>query len=121
MVRTATRRLINVQKRSIRYSTLLRVATVERGTKPIVRPPCQLCVYELSRKAIAPMVDSHLRMWHKPLPILRSKTSLKMSEKGKGKGKKCVGVKNSLDHSRSEEHTSELQSRGHLVCRLLLE
>src|SRR5690625_5616391 len=24
-------------------------------------------------------------------------------------------------HERSEEHTSELQSRGHLVCRLLLE
>src|SRR5690625_6270142 len=23
-------------------------------------------------------------------------------------------------HNRSEEHTSELQSRGHLVCRLLL-
>src|SRR5439155_23163725 len=29
---------------------------------------------------------------------------------------------NSAWHSiRSEEHTSELQSRGHLVCRLLLE
>src|SRR5690625_6727270 len=26
-----------------------------------------------------------------------------------------------LIHKRSEEHTSELQSRGHLVCRLLLE
>src|SRR5690625_6906745 len=26
-----------------------------------------------------------------------------------------------LKESRSEEHTSELQSRGHLVCRLLLE
>src|SRR5690625_5431682 len=26
-----------------------------------------------------------------------------------------------LSHARSEEHTSELQSRGHLVCRLLLE
>src|SRR5690625_6269215 len=26
-----------------------------------------------------------------------------------------------LQGSRSEEHTSELQSRGHLVCRLLLE
>src|SRR5207253_5702982 len=25
------------------------------------------------------------------------------------------------DRHRSEEHTSELQSRGHLVCRLLLE
>src|SRR5690625_6013224 len=29
------------------------------------------------------------------------------------------GVTATLD--RSEEHTSELQSRGHLVCRLLLE
>src|SRR5690554_7696503 len=26
-----------------------------------------------------------------------------------------------FSHSRSEEHTSELQSRPHLVCRLLLE
>src|SRR5436305_2785046 len=26
-----------------------------------------------------------------------------------------------IDHLRSEEHTSELQSRPHLVCRLLLE
>src|SRR5690625_5806478 len=26
-----------------------------------------------------------------------------------------------LDDPRSEEHTSELQSRGHLVCRLLLD
>src|SRR3712207_8010551 len=26
-----------------------------------------------------------------------------------------------LSHSRSEEHTSELQSRQYLVCRLLLE
>src|SRR5690625_6886700 len=26
-----------------------------------------------------------------------------------------------VDIQRSEEHTSELQSRGHLVCRLLLE
>src|SRR5439155_24517820 len=26
-----------------------------------------------------------------------------------------------IEFKRSEEHTSELQSRGHLVCRLLLE
>src|SRR5690625_6596461 len=31
----------------------------------------------------------------------------------------CVAV--SVVITRSEEHTSELQSRGHLVCRLLLE
>src|SRR4030042_5901857 len=29
--------------------------------------------------------------------------------------------RNDLDPERSEEHTSELQSRLHLVCRLLLE
>src|SRR5690625_5811564 len=34
-----------------------------------------------------------------------------------------MGVGGSFDviSERSEEHTSELQSRGHLVCRLLLE
>src|SRR5690625_7713232 len=31
------------------------------------------------------------------------------------------GGKITLTPDRSEEHTSELQSRGHLVCRLLLE
>src|SRR5690625_6708173 len=30
-------------------------------------------------------------------------------------------AKNGAEVVRSEEHTSELQSRGHLVCRLLLE
>src|SRR2546422_8061169 len=30
-------------------------------------------------------------------------------------------VLSDADHQRSEEHTSELQSRLHLVCRLLLE
>src|SRR5207253_8585747 len=37
---------------------------------------------------------------------------------------KQSGPKSCIDPSertRSEEHTSELQSRGHLVCRLLLE
>src|SRR2546422_2225467 len=35
---------------------------------------------------------------------------------------RAVGQKrDALPHRRSEEHTSELQSRLHLVCRLLLE
>src|SRR5437660_2521981 len=33
---------------------------------------------------------------------------------------KCLCTRSCID-IRSEEHTSELQSRGHLVCRLLLE
>src|SRR5439155_4579519 len=32
-----------------------------------------------------------------------------------------LGAEAEQDKVRSEEHTSELQSRGHLVCRLLLE
>src|SRR5690625_5497447 len=40
------------------------------------------------------------------------------------KDRTVAGFKENLHKqfvSRSEEHTSELQSRGHLVCRLLLE
>src|SRR3712207_7388250 len=33
----------------------------------------------------------------------------------------AVGLVEARDHLRSEEHTSELQSRQYLVCRLLLE
>src|SRR5690625_5558201 len=42
-----------------------------------------------------------------------------------GTGDLALEFKKAVGHSgyvlRSEEHTSELQSRGHLVCRLLLE
>src|SRR5690625_6215032 len=37
------------------------------------------------------------------------------------KCKKRLEYEQSQEKHRSEEHTSELQSRGHLVCRLLLE
>src|SRR5437870_9176086 len=46
--------------------------------------------------------------------------------KGRATYRGLVHVPKHLKHcknntERSEEHTSELQSRGHLVCRLLLE
>src|SRR3712207_7513707 len=34
---------------------------------------------------------------------------------------KAHWIRTRLSHARSEEHTSELQSRQYLVCRLLLE
>src|SRR5690625_5126617 len=37
------------------------------------------------------------------------------------KGRDCAQAAVEMANLRSEEHTSELQSRGHLVCRLLLE
>src|SRR5207253_10616896 len=39
----------------------------------------------------------------------------------RGPANNLVILSQSDRNSRSEEHTSELQSRGHLVCRLLLE
>src|SRR5690625_6920017 len=36
-------------------------------------------------------------------------------------GRPPAGAPRAGGAARSEEHTSELQSRGHLVCRLLLE
>src|SRR5687768_17898427 len=41
----------------------------------------------------------------------------------RGAGGVCIGIGVDLERvaARSEEHTSELQSRLHLVCRLLLE
>src|SRR2546429_2524084 len=47
---------------------------------------------------------------------------------GRGEGRGCTGIRcvegeqrREAGRRRSEEHTSELQSRLHLVCRLLLE
>src|SRR2546422_7154294 len=42
-------------------------------------------------------------------------------EPGKGTGLGLSTVYGIVKQNRSEEHTSELQSRLHLVCRLLLE
>src|SRR5437870_13786084 len=48
--------------------------------------------------------ESFGKLWGAPLPE-----------------KPGLDARQMLDAARSEEHTSELQSRGHLVCRLLLE
>src|SRR5690554_7625843 len=43
------------------------------------------------------------------------------SPTGLGRGRLCGTFSTPTVRTRSEEHTSELQSRPHLVCRLLLE
>src|SRR5439155_9074537 len=51
-------------------------------------------------------------------------TTLFRSRRLRASGDENLCIRRMFDDrkdSRSEEHTSELQSRGHLVCRLLLE
>src|SRR6266702_8846000 len=59
---------------------------------------------------------------HDALPICsrRSRSRARPSTRSPGRRRRRVPSR-VPSGSRSEEHTSELQSRGHLVCRLLLE
>src|SRR5690625_6232485 len=59
---------------------------------------------------------------HDALPICRFLRSVAAYALGRRNVKQLYSeAYKAVSHYRSEEHTSELQSRGHLVCRLLLE
>src|SRR2546422_10703331 len=73
-------------------------------------------IYTLSLHDALPICS---RRFTFPLPV-----SGKVSKKRTRSGtlwSATASRQKSLSSSRSEEHTSELQSRLHLVCRLLLE
>src|SRR5690625_5099136 len=54
-------------------------------------------------------------------PAHRIAASEHGGQRGRRRSAPCWCRTSELIQARSEEHTSELQSRGHLVCRLLLE
>src|SRR3712207_6959212 len=62
---------------------------------------------------------------HDALPILNNPSTLShcgfLTTVANGISFNIVSFNNSVVPPRSEEHTSELQSRQYLVCRLLLE
>src|SRR5207253_8290124 len=100
-------------------------------------PPARTAIYTLSLHDALPIFESQ----DFKIPQLRNiyeKTAFTVVRPGGQQGqsgnisafaqKKGFGVLHDGSVSlkeflaaRSEEHTSELQSRGHLVCRLLLE
>src|SRR5207253_10280357 len=73
-----------------------------------------------------PTTEIYTLSLHDALPILGrtgKAYGLDMTDEMLGlarENQREAGVTN-VEFLRSEEHTSELQSRGHLVCRLLLE
>src|SRR5439155_17488419 len=82
---------------------------------------------------VPPPTQIYTLSLHDALPISLRLTSNRHfpNRMWSGNRKRCCLPENEPKHEdpadiaatslRSEEHTSELQSRGHLVCRLLLE
>src|SRR5690625_5503040 len=84
-----------------------------------------------SRKFCSAVIGRSLQLWlpeRDDAPALRWVSVMPDSTiMGNDYANRCVNLSVAAalvfrdDVARSEEHTSELQSRGHLVCRLLLE
>src|SRR5690625_5140735 len=72
-------------------------------------------------------IPSHLcyfgkQEWKRVIPLLQQMPIAELDRQMIESYCQLHGFKRRLQKDvRSEEHTSELQSRGHLVCRLLLE
>src|SRR5690625_6820585 len=85
-------------------------------------PSCNRCqqVREATRE-VPSQPEKPLRVAvHDQLPLVRIEACGPEGADGQG-GVDQGGIGAEQEPFRSEEHTSELQSRGHLVCRLLLE
>src|SRR5690625_6312593 len=80
--------------------------------KPIATPTSSWCAIKC-----APAPTSPKCTWTR---LATTSTHNKVGVTPTSMAKKCRR-RSSGTPTRSEEHTSELQSRGHLVCRLLLE
>src|SRR5436305_9035198 len=89
------------------YTTLFRSVDALPGESEPRRTPAADAAHDADRATGA---------WHQPHGDLRQ------PDAGVGGSQHLTGERGQLDPgARSEEHTSELQSRPHLVCRLLLE
>src|SRR5439155_22079726 len=82
-------------------------------------PPPTTEIYTLS-------LHDALPIFHRPTARSRPRARAWRRYRPLGCARRCTSTRRRARASRpgsrrSEEHTSELQSRGHLVCRLLLE
>src|SRR3712207_8842520 len=92
-------------------STLFPYTTLFRSDIQIISPECQDCAKPQFQVANPPQQDNSTNA---APPASSSSSPLEMDTG-------YAEVEESYTQERSEEHTSELQSRQYLVCRLLLE
>src|SRR2546429_6629415 len=77
-------------------------------------------IYTLSLHDALPISMKYMKHWQDPINVLLG-AWLAVSPWVLGFQDQMAPTANGVVIGRSEEHTSELQSRLHLVCRLLLE
>src|SRR5690625_6426387 len=94
---------------------IVRARSLEPDAPPflVVAPASVLPVWAAEAERFAPGLD--LRV----LDATAARRGQSVAEAARGAD--VVVTSYTVLRLRSEEHTSELQSRGHLVCRLLLE
>src|SRR5207253_8272318 len=81
------------------------------GADVVINPASEDAVKRILGETGGTGVDALLEMSGNPMAIQQGFKALRAGGRAS-----LLGIP-----TRSEEHTSELQSRGHLVCRLLLE
>src|SRR5439155_2808719 len=84
-------------------------------------------IYTLSLHDALPIYRCRNLLWHRHLQDVWPEDADRDRQRDRhdhghvGTGHGQSRERGNVHGGRSEEHTSELQSRGHLVCRLLLE
>src|SRR3712207_8897652 len=81
-------------------------------------------IYTLSLHDALPILGlrrRHHRLWRERLAPLRRRRDLRRDAHRDRRRRRDRALHTHDDRDRSEEHTSELQSRQYLVCRLLLD
>src|SRR5690625_5556219 len=101
---------------------LTKLQTVQRARRlrPAAYPPAQPSARSIA-PAPSPTAPSAAYASRSPTPHPRKNPAPPLALAGPLTAPPKLQCARVTRQIRSEEHTSELQSRGHLVCRLLLE
>src|SRR5690554_7161409 len=78
-------------------------------------------IYKSTDKVVNKPNNNHIAQIRTNKIVVNKQCNEDFDYKNNQSNHKKTVVKPQKPHKRSEEHTSELQSRPHLVCRLLLE